>query len=94
MCSDVVMIVSIPLTAVIKNVNMFSVCLVLPITLSGVNHRQSVLSFNTQLQLSSLEIPLKSIHTANVEPHILLQKQHCCSGKQHIVLHQRVILYI
>lgn len=45
-----------------------------PVALGGINHRQSVLSLDAELVLSRLQIPLKCVHTANVEPHILLKE--------------------
>ena len=44
----------------------------LPITLSGVDHWEPVLPFNAHLKLDGLQVALKCVHTANVEPNILL----------------------
>ena len=43
-----------------------------PVTLSYVDHRDPVLPFYAQFLLQSLQVPLKGVHTANVEPDVLL----------------------
>lgn len=46
-----------------------------PIALRCVDHRQPVLPLDSQLHLRGLQVALKRVHTANVEPHILLQTE-------------------
>lgn len=46
---------------------------IVPIALGGINHWQPVLSLDAELVLSCLQVSLKCIHAADVEPHVLLQ---------------------
>ena len=43
-----------------------------PVALGNVDHRDPVLAFYAQFLLQSLQVPLKGVHTANIEPDVLL----------------------
>lgn len=54
-----------------------------PVALGGVDHGQPVLALDAELVLRRLQVPLERVHTADVEPDILLQDTHMnpCSNK-------------
>lgn len=46
-----------------------------PVTLCGVDHRQTVLALNAKFVLCRLKVSLKGVNASNVEPHILLEEK-------------------
>lgn len=47
-----------------------------PVALSGVDHGQPVLALDAELVLRRLQVPLKRVHAADVEPDVLLRDTH------------------